>query len=166
MHASLSCPIVFYLSFVACVYWVPISASNPTDSLVPSSDNANVTYRYIGCTKSEVSGNLVIGKSNGREIEYLENKSRVRSTTGHVLEQMQHCNLNWVTYNAGYAIPEGAVVNDYSDDPSYVLYVIRSTYNEDNNTPVGYYDTNATTGFISGTVNKLEVTEMEMLIIT
>ena len=143
-----------------------MSASNPTDSLVPSTDNVNVTYRYIGRTNAEVSGNLVVGKSNGRMIEYLEGDDRGRSETGHVLEQMQHCNLTWVIYNAGNQIPGGAVVNDYSGDSSSVLYVIRSTSINDTDTPAGYYDTNAATGFISGTINKLKVTEMEMLVVT
>ena len=165
MYMFLGCGLKFvFFSYVACAFWVPITATNPAYILVPSSDDTNVTYRYIGRANATVSADMAVGKSNGRTVEYLENGSRGTSEAGHVLKKLQHCNLVWVAYNANSPIPEGAIMNDYSDDSSSVLYVIRSTHNQDQNTPAGYYQPTASTGCISGTISPLMCPEMEMLV--
>ena len=86
------------------------------------------------------------------------------SSTGtmEILHVRTGCQVTWTPFNAGDAVPVGAVEGGYLSSSGANLYVMRAPF--ENYILIGYYDSNSVTGYMSYWGMKM-VTNMELLVL-
>ena len=150
-----------------CLRWVP-STGSVTTAMVPMSPCHSlsiyytcyvarlVTSTHILPGKYEDAGDLVYSVLHG---------NRHSSGNKQVLEVTPGCQVAWVPYVAGSAVPHGAVVGGYlADGVGSTLYVIGGVVRQ-GYTLIGYYDAALGNGWVDYSGPEMP-TQMKMLVLT
>ena len=144
-----------------CLRWFSVER-DLSFSEIFSSNPSNPSKWYIGRLRHGV--HTLPGKLQGNTIySVLE---RVMHTKGamEVLHVLPGCKVTWVSFNAGWAIPQQAVIGGYlANGPGSILYVIRGQAHR--SIAPGYYNPATEKGYIENS-GPHEVDHMEILIIT
>ena len=144
-----------------CLRWFSVER-DLSFSEIFSSNPSNPSKWYIGRLRHGV--HTLPGKLQGNTIySVLEGVMHTKGAM-EVLHVLPGCKVTWVSFNAGWAIPQQAVIGGYlANGPGSILYVIRGQAHR--SIAPGYYNPATEKGYIENS-GPHEVDHMEILIIT
>ena len=123
-----------------CLRWVP-STGSVTSAMVPTSSchhDASLITCYVGRLVS--APHILPGKFYPGAVFSVLDGDKYIIGNKEVLEVTPGCQVSWVSYTAGSAVPFGAVVGGYlANGVGSTLYVIRGLV-PTGYTIIGYYD--------------------------
>ena len=145
-----------------CLQWLPTGTFNSIQAVGSPSCHQRYPTCYVGRLVS--APNILPGK-------YFRERSMVRSvfdgigaTDGamEILDVRRGCQVTWMPFSAGDAVPVGAVEGGFLASSGATLYVIRAPI--ENYIVIGYYDPTAITGYVYKS-DVYTVIDMELLVL-
>ena len=139
--------------------WVPVAKVMGEFRVQCATDSAKFVGRVV--LQTDILLGTYTSKSRYTHVwKVQQNKIRLSSLMGEVLQTQPWCSAHWVPYIPGYPIPVGAVVGGYLGYPSNATYVIRGSGNKG----CGYYDPETMGGYI-GFSWSMVATDMDILVL-
>ena len=145
-----------------CLQWKPTTT---LDSIgVVSNPYCHTIFATCDVGRMVASLNVLPGTYLGdkNEIWSMLDDNVINSETGEILGVREGCQVTWMPFSAGDAVPEGGVEGGFLASSGAILYVMRAP--ADQYIVFGYYDPVAIIGYIPYTSIKT-VTEMELLVL-
>ena len=131
-----------------CLQWLPPATFDSIRTVVnPLCHDPFPTPCYVGRLLS--ASNILPGKYflDPERVWTVLNGDSISTGTMEVLDVHTGCQVTWKPFNAGDAVPVGAVEGGYLSNSGTNLYVMRAPFGD--YTLVGYYDPKTVTGYMS-----------------
>ena len=150
-----------------CLRWLPTSSFENSETVISADCHHLETVCYVGRLIS--STNILPGKYlreldkvgtvfNGDEVTHID-----FSSINEILDVRPGCQLTWMPFSAGDAIPTGAVEGGFLESNGATLYVIRAPAGP-RTAIFGYYDPASNSGYVPH-FGPVLVIEMELLVL-
>ena len=128
-----------------CLQWLPTGTlKNIKAASSPSCYRGHPTC-YVGRSAPNILPGKYVRELN--EVILAFNGDSFKARTKEVLNVRTGCQVTWMPFSAGDAVPVGAVEGGFLASNGATLYVIRAAI--ENSIVIGYYDPNAITCYVS-----------------